>query len=189
MAEPNEIEQVVRTRLRSLRQTLGLSLDELAARAHLSASTISRIETGKRTISLDVLLPLVSSLQVGLDALFDVRSDDDVVIRPVPSSSGERTTWMLSRPTGNTIAVKIRLEPTDRTPTPRVHPGQDWFFVTEGQVRLLLGEREIIVETGEVAEFPTMTPHSFGAWGGPAELIMIFDRDGQRAHVHHESHD
>jgi len=185
MTELNEIEQVVRTRLRSLRNTLGLSLDELAARANLSASTISRVETGKRTISLDILLPLARALQVDLDSLLDVHSDDDVVIRPVPSSSGERTTWMLSRPTGNTIAVKIRLEPTDRTPEQRVHPGHDWFFVIEGRVRLLLGEREIIVETGEAAEFATMTPHCFTASDGPAELIMIFDRDGQRAHVHH----
>ena len=187
MAELNEIEQVVRTRLRSLRHTLGLSLDELAARANLSPSTISRVETGKRTISLDVLLPLAGALQVDLDALLDVRSDDDVVIRPAPSSEGGRTTWMLSRPTGNTTAVKLRLEPTDRMPEPRVHPGHDWFFVTEGRVRLLLGEREILVETGEAAEFATMTPHAIAAHDGPAELIMIFDRDGQRAHVHRDS--
>jgi transcriptional regulator with XRE-family HTH domain len=187
LAELNEIEQVVRTRLRSLRNTLGLSLDELGARAHLSASTISRVETGKRTISLDVLLPLARALQVDVDSLLDVRSDDDVVIRPVPSSSGERTTWMLGRATGNTIAVKIRLEPTDRMPDQRVHPGHDWFFVIEGRVRLLLGEREIMVETGEAAEFATMTPHACAAADTPAELIMIFDRDGQRAHVHHDS--
>ena len=189
MHGPNEIEQVVRARLRSLRNTLGLSLDALAARANLSPSTISRIETGKRTISLDVLLPLASALQVDLDSLLTVHSDDDVVIHPVPSSSGERTTWMLSRPTGSTIAVKIRLEPTDRAAEQRVHPGHDWFFVIAGQVRLLLGEREIIVGTGEAAEFATMTPHSLAASGGPAELIMTFDRDGQRAHVHHESRD
>jgi transcriptional regulator with XRE-family HTH domain len=190
MTEPNEIERVVRTRLRSLRNTLGLSLDELAARANLSGSTISRIETGKRTISLDVLLPLARALQVDVDSLLDVHSDDDVVIRPVPSSSGERTTWMLGRATGNTIAVKIRLEPTDRMPQPRVHPGHDWFFVIEGRVRLLLGEREIMVETGEAAEFATMTPHAFAAGDDrPAEVIMIFDRDGQRAHVHHESNE
>jgi transcriptional regulator with XRE-family HTH domain len=187
MAQLDQIEHVVRTRLRSLRTTLGLSLDELAARANLSASTISRVETGKRTISLDVLLPLADALQVGLDSLLDVTSDDDVVIRPVPSSSGVRTTWMLGRATGNTIAVKMRLEPTDRMPEPRVHPGHDWFFVIDGRVRLLLGEREIVVEAGEAAEFATMTPHAFAASGGPAELIMIFDRDGQRAHVHHET--
>src|SRR5215510_8196476 len=50
VAELDEIEEVVRTRLRSLRHTLGLSLDELAARTNLSPSTISRVETGKRTI-------------------------------------------------------------------------------------------------------------------------------------------
>jgi transcriptional regulator with XRE-family HTH domain len=187
MTELHEIERVVRTRLRSLRNTLGLSLDELAARANLSASTISRIETGKRTISLDVLLPLAGALQVGIEALLDVSADDDVVIRPVPSSSGVRTTWMLGRATGNTIAIKMRLEPTDEMPELRVHPGHDWFFVIEGRVRLRLGERDIVVESGEAAEFATMTPHAMVAIDGPAELVMIFDRDGQRAHVHHEA--
>jgi transcriptional regulator with XRE-family HTH domain len=185
--EPNEIERAVRTRLRSLRNTLGLSLDELAARAQLSPSTISRVETGKRTISLDVLLPLASALQVDLDALLDVRSSDDVVIRPTPNKSGKRTTWTLSRPTGSTIAVKMRLEPTPGGLEARVHPGHDWFFVLEGRVLLSLGDREITVEAGEAAEFATMTPHAIAALGGPAELIMIFDREGQRAHVHRES--
>jgi transcriptional regulator with XRE-family HTH domain len=183
--EPNEIEQTVRTRLRSLRTALGRSLDELAERANLSPSTISRVETGKRTISLDILLPLAAALQVDLDALLDVRSDDDVVIRPTPSTAGKRTTWILSRPTGSTIAVKMRLEPTRRKTEQRVHPGHDWFFVTEGRVRLSLGDRDIIVEAGEAAEFATMTPHAFAAIDVPAEVIMIFDRDGQRAHVHH----
>jgi transcriptional regulator with XRE-family HTH domain len=187
MAEVDEIERVVRSRLRSLRNTLGLSLDEVGARANLSPSTISRVETGKRTISLDVLLPLATALQVNLDALLDVRSDDDVIIRPTPSTTGKRTTWMLNRPTGSTIAVKMRLEPTRRRPEQRVHPGRDWFFVLEGRVRLSLGDRDITVETGEAAEFDTMTPHAFAALDGPAELVMIFDRDGQRAHVHREA--
>jgi transcriptional regulator with XRE-family HTH domain len=187
MTEPNEIEQLVRTRLRSLRNTLGLSLDELAARTNLSPSTISRVETGKRTISLDILLPLATALQVDLDALLDVRSDEDVVIRPTPNSSGERTTWMLSRPTGSTIALKMRIEPTRKAKEQRVHPGHDWFFVLTGRVRLSLGEREITVQAGEAAEFATMTPHAFTAIDGPAELIVIFDRDGQRAHVHRET--
>jgi transcriptional regulator with XRE-family HTH domain len=187
MTELNEIEQVVRTRLRSLRTTLGLSLDELAARTNLSPSTISRVETGKRTISLDILLPLAAALQVDLNSLLDVRGDDDVVIRPVPNSSGERTTWMLSRPTASTIVVKMRIEPTRKAHEQRVHPGHDWFFVITGRVRLSLGEREIIVEAGESAEFATMTPHTFAAIDGPAEVITIFDRDGQRAHVHHET--
>ena len=184
MAGTDQIDKMVRARLRTLRQTLGLSLDEVAGRANLSASTVSRIETGKRTISLDVLLPLAGALQVDLDELLDVRGDDDVVIHPVPSSSGDRTSWVLSRSTRGTVVVKMRLEPTQDAPEQRVHPGHDWFFVLEGRVRLLLGEREVLVDTGEAAEFATMTPHAMAAVGGPAELIVIFDRDGQRAHVH-----
>jgi transcriptional regulator with XRE-family HTH domain len=187
MTQLDEIEQVVRTRLRTFRNTLGLSLDELAARSHLSPSTISRVETGKRTISLDVLLPLAAALEVDLGALLDLPSDDDVVIRPVPKSSGKRTVWMLSRPTASTIAIKQRLQPTRRRVPQRVHPGHDWFFVLEGRVRLLLGDREIIVERGEAAEFATMTPHALEAIDGPAELVMLFDRDGHRAHVHRDS--
>ena len=187
MTESDEIEQIVRTRLRSLRTTLGLSLDELAARTNISPSTISRIETGRRTISLDVLLPLATALQVDLDALLDLRSDNDVVIRPTPHSSGKRTTWMLSRPTGNTIAIKMRIEPTRKADKQRVHPGHDWLFVIAGQLRLSLGERQLTVRAGEAAEFNTMTPHAFAAVDGPAELIMIFDRDGLHTHVHRET--
>lgn len=184
--EVNEIENVVRARLRSLRQTLGLSLDELAERSSLSASTISRIETGKRTISLDVLLPLAGALDVDLDALLDVRRDDDVVIRPSPHGVGGHTTWMLSRPTSARVAVKMRVSPVEGPVEQRVHPGHDWFFVLEGRVRLHLGDREIIVDAGEAAEFATMTPHAMTAVDGPAELIVIFDRDGHRAHLHTE---
>lgn len=186
MSDTDDIERVVRTRLRSLRTTLGLSLDDVAERTHLSASTISRIETGKRTIGLDVLVPLARALQIDLDTLLDVRHDDDVVIRPEPSRWGDHTTWTLSRPTGNTIAVKMRLTPSDM-PEQQVHPGHDWFVVIEGRIRLHLGDRAMMVETGEAAEFATMTPHAFAAIDGPAEVIMIFDRDGQRAHVHHAS--
>lgn len=181
----SEIETLARERLRSLRTTLGYSLDELSARSHLSPSTISRIETGKRSLSLDVLVPLAAALQVSLDVLFDAPGDDDVVIRPSQHSSGSRTTWALSRPDGRTVAMKMRLEPSDERPEQRVHPGRDWFVVTGGTVRLWLGDREIDVADGEAAEFDTMTPHAMGAVGREAaELIAIFDREGQRAHVH-----
>jgi transcriptional regulator with XRE-family HTH domain len=180
-----DLDDMVRTRLRSLRTTLGYSLDELAARTNLSASTISRVETGRRTLGLDVLKPIADALQISLDALLALDADDDVVIRPTPSNEGTRTTWLLSRPDGRTMAAKIRLEPTETPPPQRVHPGHDWFFVIQGTVRLWLGDREVDVATGEAAEFATMTPHAFGAVGGPAEIVMTFDRDGQRAHVHH----
>lgn len=178
----SDLEQVVRTRLRSLRTAQGLSLDDLAERSHLSPSTISRIETGRRGIGLDVLLPLARALRTDVETLLEDDADDDVVIRPIASHDHGQTTWMLSKATGDVTALKVRLDPVDKPPNQRVHPGRDWFFVLEGRVRLLLGERVVLVEAGEAAEFATMTPHAFMADGGPAELITIFDRDGEQAH-------
>lgn len=179
------IEDLVRQRLRGLRTALGLSLDEVAERTHLSPSTISRIETGKRSISLDLLEPLCAALQTDLASLLDTHTDDDVVIRPVPVTRHGRTHWPLSRPgaEGGVQAARMRIEPARRGAELGVHPGRDWFYVLSGTVLLTLGTREIEVHTGEAAEFSTMTPHRFGARGGPAEIITIFDRDGRRAHL------
>jgi transcriptional regulator with XRE-family HTH domain len=182
--QSDDVERLARTRLRSIRTTLGYSLDEIAERTNLSPSTISRIETGKRALSLDVLVPLANALQVSLDALFEADDDADVVIRPAQHRSGTRTTWPLSRIDGRTMAMKLRLEPEPELPGLRVHPGYDWFLVLEGTVLLRLGERRIEVARGEAAEFSTMTPHAVTAHGGTAELIMVFDREGQRAHLH-----
>lgn len=179
-----EVETLARMRLRSIRTTLGYSLDEVAERSNLSASTISRIETGKRALSIDVLVPLAEALQVSVDDLLRAEDDDDVVIRPTQRTDGARTTWPLNRVNGRTMAMKMRLEPAPEIPTTRVHPGFDWFLVLEGRVLLQLGERRIEVAQGEAAEFSTMTPHAISAIDEPAELVMVFDREGQRAHLH-----
>lgn len=179
----SDIEQTVRTRLRGLRTAQSLSLDDLAARSHLSPSTISRIETGKRAISLDVLLPLARALRTDVETLLTEDADEDVVIRPEPDRQDGHTLWMLSKATGSTKAMKMRIEPKRTAPTLKVHPGHDWFFVIEGQVHLHLGERVVTVSAGEAAEFETMTPHALTAPDAPAEVIMIFDQDGHSAHV------
>ncbi len=175
---------LVRRRVRGLRTAAGLSLDELGRRAGMSASSISRLETGKRNIDLEALVALARALEVSVDALLAPDDHDDVVIRPVPRTGPGVTTWQLSRPTGSTIAVKQRID-IDRPPRePQVHPGHDWFFVLSGTVRLTLGDRVILVHAGEAAEFDTMVPHHFEAHGGPTEIVSLFDRDGQRAHLH-----
>jgi quercetin dioxygenase-like cupin family protein len=99
------------------------------------------------------------------------------------------TTWMLTRepgPLGISVA-KMRITrpaPVRGTTELKVHPGKDWFTVLSGTVVLLLGERTILVETGQAAAFSTMIPHAFGAHEGPAEVLCVFDHDGQRTHLH-----
>lgn len=188
MTQDNEIDLLVRQRVRGLRATRGWSLDDLAARCFLSASTLSRIETGHRRIGLDQLTAIARALGTSIDQLVEAEDDHDVVIRPRQDEARGTTTWVLSRDHGphGLKVVKIRLT----QPPPRrgdadlpVHPGHDWFAVLSGTVLLLLGERTIRVEAGQAAEFSTMVPHAFGVDGGPAEIIAILDPAGERSHL------
>ncbi len=186
MAQEDGLESVVRQRIRGLRLARGWSLDALAARCSLSPSTLSRIETGHRRVALDQLVPIARALDTTLDQLVGSPEDDDVVIRPEPGHAHGRTTWLLSRERamhGVTVA-KIRLPQEPPPEQLRVHPGREWFTVLTGTVRLALGERVLLVRPGEAAEFSTMVPHAVTAADGPAEILGIFDQDGERAHLH-----
>ncbi|TKA08379.1 helix-turn-helix domain-containing protein [Actinacidiphila oryziradicis] len=188
MTQDSDLDGLVRKRIRGLRVALGWSLDDLAARCYLSPSTLSRIETGHRRISLDQLSSIARALRTTLDQLVESVADDDVVIRPQHDAVRGMTSWILSRepgPHGVTVC-KMRvtnLEPRRGSDELKVHPGKDWVTVLSGTLVLLLGERTILVEAGEAAEFSTMIPHAFGAHGGPAEILCIFDHDGQRTHL------
>lgn len=182
-----DLDAVIRQRIRGLRIARGWSLDALAARCYLSPSTLSRIETGHRRIALDQLVPIARALDTTIDHLVEAVDDEDVVIRPEPQHHAGVTTWLMSRETtlrGVTIA-KMRFSPEHAYGPDHqgVHPGREWFTVLSGTIRVYLGDREMLVEAGDAAEFSTMVPHSIGAVGGPAEILTIFDRDGERAHM------
>ena len=188
MTQDADLDGLVRQRIRGLRVARGWSLDDLAGRCFLSASTLSRIETGHRRIGLDQLTAIARALSTSIDHLVEPEGGHDVVIRPHRDEARGMTTWLLSRdqgPHGLKVA-KIRLTqppPAGGDGALPVHPGRDWFTVLSGTVLVRLGERTVRVEAGEAAEFSTMVPHAFGADGGPAEIIAILDPDGERSHL------
>ncbi len=63
------------------------------------------------------------------------------------------------------------------TPNPRRHDGFEWLYVLSGRMRLVLGDRDLVLGVGEAAEFDTRVPHWSGSNGDrPAEVLSIFGR-------------
>lgn len=188
MTQGTGLDSVVRDRLRALRTAHGWTLDELALRSHMSASTLSRLETGRRRLAIDQIVTLARALETTVDELLADEGLDDVVITPRRDKSGETTFWQLTAPgdPSGRVVVKMRFPRRNRLPKARVHPGRDWFYVLDGTLRLQLGDREILVPSGQAASFDTMTPHSMGGHDGPVEILSIFDRHGERAHLSHQ---
>lgn len=171
-------------RLRAVRRARGWTLDEVASQAGMSPSTLSRLESGKRRASLELLLPLTRQLGVRIDDLIAPETADPRVRRPPIVRDGMVIVPLA--PEGAPIATyKITYPPAAEAPAPRVHDGYEWLYVLTGRLRLLLGDREIILTRGEAAEFDTTVPHSMSAVAPrPAQVISIFNHDGMRMHTH-----
>ncbi|MFG2652618.1 helix-turn-helix domain-containing protein [Streptomyces sp. NPDC048436] len=180
--DDGDLDSLVRKRIRALRVAQGWSLDELATRARLSPSTLSRIENGRRRLALDQLVTLARALDTTLDQLVETATDD-VISSPTIDAAHGLMRWPIRADPGMTV-VRQRMTnpPPDNPSRMRAHPGREWLVVLSGTAVLLLGNRRFRVETNQAAEFPTMLPHAIGADGGPCEILGIFDRDARRGH-------
>jgi transcriptional regulator with XRE-family HTH domain len=182
------VDNRVRRRLRELRTERGLTLQQVAERANIDISTLSRLEAGKRRLALDHIPSLAAALGVSTDDLLGsgpqmdprvrgrVRTCDGMSMLPL---SGARS------PVG-LVAYKIEVEAARREPPTElpVHDGHEWIYVINGRMRLILGDSDLVINPGEAIEFSTLIPHWFGAVDSPVELLAIFGPHGERVHVH-----
>ncbi len=171
-------------RLRRLRTQRGLTLTALAARTGISKSTLSRLESGQRRPTLELLLAIGHVHQVPLDELVGAPAVGDPRIRLKAGKRHGRAVVPLTGQPNGQHAWKVVI-PSDRTePELRTHPGHEWLYVLSGKLRLLVGEHDLVLGPGEVAEFDTRVPHWFGAAEDePVELLSLLGRDGQQPHV------
>jgi transcriptional regulator with XRE-family HTH domain len=173
-------------RLRSLRQERGSTLAQLAEATGISVSTLSRLESGQRRPTLELLLPLAKAHRVQLDELVGAPATGDPRIHPKPFKRHGSTFVPLSRHPGGLQAYKMiipALAPNVE-PTLGVHEGYEWIYVLAGKLRLVLGDRDLVLKAGEAAEFDTHVPHAFASAGpGPVEVLSLFGPQGERMHV------
>ncbi|MEU0567317.1 XRE family transcriptional regulator [Nonomuraea sp. NPDC005983] len=194
--ETDDVLDAVGPRLRALRRNRGITLAALAATTGVSESTLSRLESGQRRATLELLLPLARTYGVPLDDLVGAPRTGDPRIHLKPIRQFGMIFVPLSRRQGGVHAFKmiIPAQPEPLEPSPQTHEGFEWLYVLNGRLRLVLGERDLTLPPGEAAEFDTSLPHWLGsADGGAVELLILFGLQGVRSHVragpHRSSHD
>lgn len=182
--ETDEVLAEVGPRLRRIRKERGATLAGLSAATGISVSTLSRLESGLRRPSLELLLPIARAHQVPLDELVGAPPAGDPRVRGKPLVRHGRTFWPLTRQPGGLQAFKVLVPRATEEPEPRTHEGYEWLYVLSGRLRVVLGEHDVVMAAGEAAEFDTRVPHWFGSTGeGPVEFLSLFGPQGERMHV------
>ena len=171
-------------RLKRLRTIRGVTLIQLAAQTGISKSTLSRLESGQRKPSLELLLPLAQAHQVPLEELVGAPEVGDPRIRLKPRRRNGRLVFPLTTPASGVQVWKVIIPPERHEPTLRTHDGYEWLYVLSGEMRLILAEHDITMRAGEVAEFDTRLPHWFGPAGDESvEILSVHGSHGKRMHV------
>ena len=175
-------------RLKRLRSQRGLTLAALSETTGISKSTMSRLETGQRRPSLELLLPLAHAYRVPLDDLVGAPEVGDPRVLLKPRSANGRTVVPLTRQPGGVQAWKIIIPKTKTKPDLKAHEGYEWLYVLSGRMRLILGDHDVVLTQGEVADFDTRVPHWFGSTGEqPVEVLSLFGSQGERMHIRAKS--
>ena len=170
-------------RLKRLRTHRSLTLTAVSAQTGISKSTLSRLESGQRKPSLELLLPLAEAYQVPLDELVGAPDVGDPRVRFKPRTRNGRLVFPLTQQTRGLAVWKVVIPP-ERERSLRTHEGYEWLYVLSGDLRLVLGEHDITMGPGEVAEFDTRLPHWFGPAGDePVEILSVHNSHGRRMHV------
>ena len=186
MATTDDALESVGPRLRALRTDRGLTLGAVSQTTGISISTLSRLESGQRRPTLELLLPLARTYQVALDELVDAPSDTDPRVHQSPFEHEGVTMVPLTRQAGGLQAYKQVFPARSRTGDmeQKTHEGYEWLYVLSGRLRLLLGRRDFVLGQGEVVEFDTRVPHAFAnPFQEPAEVLTLFGPQGERMHV------
>jgi transcriptional regulator with XRE-family HTH domain len=173
-------------RLRALRRQRETTLVDLSARTGISVSTLSRLESGERRPTLELLLRLARAYGVTLDELVDAPPTGDPRIHLRPVKRHGMTMLPLTRRSGGIQAYKLVLPASKRRRQPKLqtHEGYEWVYVLNGRLRVILAEHDLVLSPGEAAEFDTRIPHWFGAADEDAvEFLSLFGKQGERVHL------
>jgi transcriptional regulator with XRE-family HTH domain len=176
-------------KLTTLRESLGLSVAELAERSGCDVFMIEQLEGGEIAPSLAPLIKITRALGCRLGTLLD----DDTNVGPVVTRSGEAEAVrrVKSLETSSDAGVldffslaagktARHMEPflidvnpsTAEERTLSTHEGEEFIYVMDGSVAIEYGKDEIVLETGDSIYYDSIVPHEVRAAGTTAARIL-----------------
>jgi len=170
-------------RIKELREIIEISAIDMAREIVIPLEDYLKYESGELDIPISALYKIAA--QLGVDATViltgeDPRMDTASVCRRgtgvrIERYPGYEYTNLAYNFKGRIIEpLLVYLDPSSReAAVPVFHSGQEFNYVVEGKLKVTVGRREYILETGDSIYFDAGLPHGEAAVEGPAQFITI----------------
>lgn len=154
-------------KIRNYRKEKGFSVQELAAKAGITASMLSQIERNLANPSINTLKVISRELNVPLYQFFTETESTDIIVRKdsrkilynpmregyelellTPDTSGSIEFCLMSIPAGSNTGTTVS-----------AHNGEEVAYVVRGPLTLSLNHETYILNTGDSVRIPPMTSH------------------------------
>lgn len=166
-------------KIRQMRNQKNLTQKELADRCELTKGYISQLENNLNSPSIATLTDILNALGSNLSEFFKEESEEKVVFSKnefiEKDSDGVLFNWLIPNAQKNMmepVLVELRLGAS--TPSDVPHEGEEFGFVLEGKIAIVLGKKHYICKKGEAFYYPAEKPHYvYNKGTGTAKFLWI----------------
>ena len=152
-------------KIKQMRNQKGLTQEELADRCELTKGYISQLENNVNSPSIATLTDILVALGSNLAEFFKEETEEKVVFTKEEffekEADGVTWNWLIPNAQKNMMEpVLIELDEGAETAGDIPHEGEEFGYVLEGKIAILLGKKQYVCKKGEAFYYPASKPHS-----------------------------
>ena len=180
---PNEIREIAQ-RIKVIREIAGFTEEQMAEQIGIVAKDYIQFEAGETDIPISILLKISEKFNVEFTALVTgqeprlqrytlVRKGKGLNVNRREDYKYNSLAYNFINKKAEPFLVTVEPEPSS-TPIPRnAHPGQEFNYVLEGTLKIILNNQEVILQEGDSLYFDSSVPHGMQAIDKTARFLAV----------------
>ncbi len=167
------------SKIKQMRNQLGLTQEELADRCELTKGYISQLENNLNSPSIATLGDILVALGSNLSEFFKEETEEKVVFSKEEfiekETDGVLWRWLIPNAQKNMLEpVLVELSEGGTTASDIPHEGEEFGYVLEGKLTILLGKSRYTCKKGEAFYYNAGKPHTIANKGkGKARFLWV----------------
>ncbi|WP_410983994.1 helix-turn-helix domain-containing protein [Bacillus cereus] len=176
------MDENIGNKIKTLRLEKRMTLKQISEKTNLSISFISQVERSKSSITLESLKKISEALHVSPSYFFAAEQKTNTSIIRRGQQNEEHVNYShfvytnLSGGVSNPHfePILVTLHPGEKKGDPYSHNGQEFVFVLEGVLTILLENEEYDLHPGDSIHMESATPHNwFNHMEKPAKFLFV----------------